>query len=173
MSIADIGAVMQIAFVPEDFDAALTHWTTVMGVGPFFLLGPMQLDEMRYRGEPSDCRFTIALAYWGNIQIELIRQDNDVPSIYRDMPNHGALHHVCLLTDDLVKARATALAAGAEMLVEARVGTDGGVFYADTQGYPGGLIEVLQPATGGIAFFDMIKAASQDWDGTDPVRHVG
>lgn len=173
MSIADIGPVMQIAFVPPDFDAALKHWTEVMGVGPFFVLGPMQLEDMRYRGAPSDVSFTIALAYWGDIQVELIRQDNDAPSIYRDLPNHGAMHHVCILTDDLAAAKASALAAGAEMLVEAKVGADGGVFYADAGGFPGNLVEVLQPATGSGAFFEMIREASRGWDGSDPVRRLG
>lgn len=173
MTIARIGPVMQIAFVPQDFDAALRHWTQVMGVGPFFLLENVKLEEMRYRGQPSDCVFTIALAYWGDIQIELIRQEDDAPSIYRDLPNHGAMHHVCVLTDDIVAASATALAAGAEILVEAKVGADGGVFYADTKGYPGGIVEVLQPASGGREFFAMMKAASRHWDGADPVRGLG
>ena len=32
MGISAIGPVMQIAFVPADFDAAIAHWTKVMGV---------------------------------------------------------------------------------------------------------------------------------------------
>jgi hypothetical protein len=171
--IARIGPVMQIAFVPDDFDAALTHWTSVMGVGPFFVLEHIALEEMRYRGEPSDCMFTIALAYWGDVQVELIRQENDVPSIYRDMPNAGAMHHVCILTDDIAAAKATALAAGADLLVEAKVGADGGVIYVDTHGYPGGIVEVLQPASGSDALFAMIREAARTWDGSDPVRKLG
>lgn len=173
MTIAQIGPVMQIAFVPEDFDAALAYWTQVMGVGPFFLLENIVLEEMRYRGSPSDCRFTLALAYWGDIQIELIRQEDDAPSIYRDLPNHGAMHHVCILTDDIAAAKTTALAAGAELLVEAKVGDDGGVFYVDTRGFPGGIVEVLQPASGTLDVFAMMRAAAQDWDGSDPVRRLG
>jgi len=171
--IASIGPVMQIAFVPEDFDAALRHWTQVMGVGPFFLLENMSLEGMRYLGQPSDCRFTLALAYWGDVQVELIRQENDAPSIYRDRPNGGAMHHVCILTDDIAAAKATALASGAQLLVEAKVGDDGGVIYVDSGGYPGGIVEVLQPASGSGALFDMMRAAAKDWDGSDPVRKIG
>jgi hypothetical protein len=171
--IASIGPVMQIAFVPEDFDAALEHWTTVMGVGPFFLLENLKLEGMYYRGEPSDCVFTLALAYWGDIQVELIRQENDSPSIYRDLSNNGAMHHVCILTDDVAAARRKLLAAGAELLVEAKVGTDGGVIYVDTKGYPGGIVEVLQPATGSRDFFAMMHEAARTWDGSEPVRKRG
>lgn len=170
---ASIGPMMQIAFVPEDFDAALTRWTTVMGVGPFFVLENIALEDMRYRGAPSDCVFTIALAYWGDVQVELIRQDNDAPSIYRDLPNGGAMHHVCLLTDDIAAAKATALATGAELLVEAKVGSDGAVIYLDTQGYPGGIVEILQPASGSEGLFGMIREAARNWDGSDPVRKLG
>jgi hypothetical protein len=171
--IASIGPVMQIAFVPDDFDAALRHWTSVMGVGPFFLLENIKLEEMRYRGAPSECEFTLALAYWGDIQVELIRQENNVPSIYRDLPNSGAMHHVCILTDDIAAAKATALGSGAELLVEAKVGEDGGVIYVDSRGYPGGIVEVLQPASGSGAFFAMIREAARTWDGSEPVRKLG
>lgn len=168
--LARIGPIMQIAFVPEDFDAALRHWTTVMGVGPFFLIENLALEDMRYLGQPSDCVFTMALANWGDMQIELVRPENDAPSIYRDMPNHGALHHVCILTHDIAAATKTALAAGAKLLVEAKVGADGGVIYVDTGG---GIVEVLQPASGSDALFTMMREAARDWDGSDPVRRLG
>lgn len=172
MGIAAIGPVMQIAFVPDDFDAALEHWTKAMGVGPFYVIERLQLEEMRYRGQPSQIVFTVAIAYWGDVQVELIRQDSPGPSIYTEMRNGGAMHHVCVMTDDIEKAKAIALEAGCEMLVEANVGTDGRLFYADSKGYPGGIVEVLQPATGSDGLFAMIRDAARGWDGKDPVRKL-
>ena len=172
MGINQIGPVMQIAFVPEDFDAALRHWTQVMGVGPFFLLENILLEDSRYLGAPNDCVFTIALAYWGDIQVELIRQENDAPSIYRDVAGQG-LHHICLLTDDMTAARATAEAAGATLLVEGKVGDDGAVIYVDTGGGPGTICEILQPATGTEGLFAMIRDAAKNWDGSEPLRRLG
>lgn len=172
MGINSIGPVMQIAFVPEDFDAAVRHWTQVMGVGPFFLLENIQLDDSRYLGAPNTCIFSIALAYWGDLQVELIRQENDAPSIYRGAAGQG-LHHICLITDDIAAARATAEAAGATVLVEGKVGADGAVIYVDSGGGPGCIVEVLQPATGMLDLFAMIRAAAQDWDGSEPLRRLG
>jgi methylmalonyl-CoA/ethylmalonyl-CoA epimerase len=172
MGISAIGPVMQIAFVPSDFDAAIAHWTQMMGVGPFFLIENIALEDMRYLGEPSDCVFTIALAYWGDMQVELIRQENDAPSIYRGCED-GALHHTCVLTDDIETARNIAGAAGATILVEAKVGEDGAVLYVDTGGGPGSIVEILQPASGSAGLFAMIKAASVGWDGSDPLRKLG
>ena len=175
MGISQIGPVMQIACVPEDFDAALRHWMQVMGVGPFFLLEDILLEDSRFLGAPNDCVFTIALAYWGDIQVELvelIRQENDAPSIYRDVAGHG-LHHTCLLTDDIVAARATAEAAGATLLVEGKVGDDGAVVYVDTGGGPGAIVEIMQPATGTEGLFAMICDAAKNWDGSEPLRRLG
>ena len=166
-----IGPVMQMAFVPDDFDAALKYWTETMGVGPFFLLENVALEDMRYLGVPSDFVFTMALAYWGDMQIELIRPENDSPSIYGA---HGAvLHHTCILTDDMTKARAIAESAGAKLLVEAKFGADGAVVYLDTGNGPGSIVEILQPASGSDQLFAMIKDAGKNWDGRDPVRKLG
>ncbi len=172
MGLKDIGAVMQLAFLPRDFDAAIAHWTQVMGVGPFFLIENIQLEDMRYLGQPSDFKFTIALAYWGDMQIELIRPENDAPSIYDGLAGN-ALHHVCILTDDLAAAKRTTDAAGCTLLVEGKVGEDGGVIYVDSGGGPGSIVEILQPASGSDALFAMIKDASVGWDGSEPVRKLG
>jgi catechol 2,3-dioxygenase-like lactoylglutathione lyase family enzyme len=172
MGLSAIGPVMQIAFVPDDFDAAIAHWTAVMGAGPFFLIDNIKLPESLYLGQPNECIFSIAIGYWRDMQVELIRQENDAPSIYTGAEGKG-LHHICILTDDIASARATAEAAGAKILVEGRVDPDGGVLYVDTGGGPGSIVEILQPATGTLGLFEMIKAASQDWNGSEPVRRLG
>jgi methylmalonyl-CoA/ethylmalonyl-CoA epimerase len=172
MGISAIGPVMQIAFVPKDFDAAVRYWTENMGVGPFFLMENIQLGDMRYLGEPSDCVFSIAIAYWGDMQIELIRQDNNAPSIYRGQEG-GALHHTCVLTDDIENARRIAEESGATILVEGKVAPDGAVIYVDTGGGPGSIVEILQMSSGSEGLFAMIKAASVGWDGSDPLRKLG
>jgi methylmalonyl-CoA/ethylmalonyl-CoA epimerase len=172
MGISAIGPVMQIAFAPRDFDAAVRYWTETMGVGPFFLMENIKLGDGRYLGEPSDFVFSIAIAYWGDMQVELIRPENDAPSMYRDRSDDG-LHHTCVLTDDIVKARKIAEEAGAKILVEGKVAPDGAVIYVDTGGGPGSIVEILQMSTGGDGLFAMIKAASVGWDGSDPLRKLG
>jgi hypothetical protein len=172
MGISAIGPVMQFAFVPKDFDAAVKHWTETMGVGPFFLIENNLLGEGKYLGEPYHCVFSIAIAYWGDMQIELVRQENDAPSIYRGREGE-ALHHTCILTDDIVKARQIADDVGAKVLVEGKVGEDGHVLYVDTGAGPGTIVEILQCASGTEGLFAMIKAASVDWDGSEPLRKLG
>ena len=173
-TLSALGPVMQLAWVPEDFDAALKHWTEVMGVGPFFLIENIHLEGMKYRGEPTEARFTLALAYWGDMQIELIRPEDSHPSIYRG--EYGAtgngLHHVCLFVDDIADAYAACEAQGAEIVIEGSFGTSKAL-YADPGGGPGTLVEVLQRATDGPDLFAIIRAASENWDGSEPVRRFG
>jgi methylmalonyl-CoA/ethylmalonyl-CoA epimerase len=172
--LARLGPVMQLAWLPADFDAAIEHWTRTMGVGPFFLMENIRLEDMRYRGEPTDAVFSLALAYWGDVQIELIRPENDAPSIYNgEYAVRDRLHHVCLLIDDIQKAYAACEAHGAEILVEGKVGESGRVIYADPGSGPGSVIEILQTQPGTAELFGMIRQASLDWDGSDPVRKLG
>lgn len=172
--LARLGPVMQLAWLPRDFDAALHHWTQVMGIGPFFLMENIALEEMRYLGQPTNAVFSLALAYWGDIQIELIRPENDAPSIYSgDYAVRDRLHHTCLLLDDIADAYAACAEQGAKILVEGKVGDSGHVIYADPGGGPGSVVEMLQPQPGTAELFGMMKQAAAAWDGSDPVRKLG
>ena len=174
-TIASLGPIMQLAFVPDDIDAALAHWTKTMGAGPFYRLSHIAADRVLYRGEPTEIDFSVLIGYWGDIQIELIEQHDDAPSIYtawRTQRREG-LHHVCLAVDDIAHARAVCTAAGARF--EQEVFLPGGVeaFYVDTGGGPGTMVEVIAPSADMKGLFAMMRDAAKDWDGTDPVRDLG
>jgi methylmalonyl-CoA/ethylmalonyl-CoA epimerase len=173
--VAGLGEIMQLAYVPADFDAALKFWTEVMGAGPFFAIDHVRLAEVKYRGAPSDPDFSMALGYWGDMQIELIRQHNDAPSIYKTWREAGreGLHHVCILVDDIAPARAACAAAGATVAQEGLVSGGGEVIYVDTGGGPGTMVEILKPAPGTREFFAMMREAARDWDGSEPLRRPG
>jgi methylmalonyl-CoA/ethylmalonyl-CoA epimerase len=169
-----LGDIIQMAYLPEDFDATLRYWTDTVGVGPFFLMENIRLSEMRYRGEPTDAVFSIAIGYWGDIQIELIRPENDAPSIYSgDYAVKDRLHHICIFVDSIADARRACAEAGAEILVEGKVGDSGEVIYVDAGGGPGHVIELLQPMTGSEGLFAMMRDAARDWDGSEPLRKLG
>lgn len=171
--ISQLGEIMQLAFVPDDFDAAVKYWTQVMGVGPFFLMEGIHLEDMKYKGEPTDAVFDLALAYWGDIQIELIRPRDNHPSIYRgEYGEVSGLHHVCILVDDINEAYRVCAEQGAQIVIEGSLG-DSRVIYADPGAGPGGLVEILQQGEGGPDLFGMIKQAGKNWDGSDPLRKLG
>jgi methylmalonyl-CoA/ethylmalonyl-CoA epimerase len=173
--ITGLGEVMQLAYVPEDFDGALKLWIETMGAGPFFALDHVKLEDVKYKGLPADIDFSMVIGYWGDIQIELIRQHNSSPSIYktwRDEDREG-LHHVCILVDDMKHARDVVSGAGAAVMQEAKVPGGGEVIYVDTGGGPGTMVEILKPSPGGRDFFAMMRTAAKEWDGKDPIRRIG
>jgi catechol 2,3-dioxygenase-like lactoylglutathione lyase family enzyme len=173
--IADLGEIMQLAYVPADFEGALKYWTEVVGAGPFFALDHVQLQGVKHYGAPVEIDFSMALGYWGDMQIELIRQHNDAPSIYKSWRDEGreGLHHVCILVDDMGEARAACAAAGAVVAQEGLVSGGGEVIYVDTGGGPGTLVEILKPGPGSRDFFAMMRDAARGWDGSNPLRRLG
>jgi len=166
-----LGEVIQLAYFPTDFDAAMQYWIETVGVGPFYVLNDVKLIDMKYKGAPTDAVFTMAIGYWGDIQIELIKTNSTEPSLYcGDYAVRDHLHHVCVFVDDIKAARAACAEAGAEVIVEGKVGEDGEVMYVDPGKGPGYVIEYLQPMSGSEGLFQMMKDAARNWDGTDPVR---
>jgi len=173
--IAQLGTVMQIAFVPKDFDAALRHWTETMGVGPFFRMDHVALLNTKHEGAPVEIDFSIAIAYWGDLQVELVKQHNDAPSIYKRWRDEGreGLHHVCIVVDDIARAREVCAAAGVRVAQEAEVAGGGEVIYVDTGGGPGSIVEVIQLPQSTLTGFAWMREQCRQWDGTDPVRKLG
>lgn len=173
-TIASLAPVMQLAFVPRDVDTALAFWTRTMGVGPFFHLPHIGYKAARYRGQPSHVDFSVWIGYWGDLQIELIAQHCDSPSIYKSWLDEGreGQHHVCLLVDSIAHAREVCAEAGAT--VEQEIFLDNAeAIYVDTGGGPGTLVEILQPSPDFDGMFRMMRDAARDWDGRDPVRTLG
>ncbi|MEL6875823.1 MAG: VOC family protein [Pseudomonadota bacterium] len=172
-TLAKLGTIMQISYVPEDYDAALEYWTTKMGAGPFFHTEGVQVENVKFRGEPSDIQFSMAIGYWGDIQVELIRPDNDAPSMFREWREKGlqGVQHLCLIVDDLAHARALTEEAGGEVIQEVSLpGGVGGAFYGDYGGGPGTIIEYLQIPQPGLDGFEAMRQAHLAWDGkTNPV----
>lgn len=167
--LADHGAIMQLAFVPHDVDVALAYWTGTMGAGPFFHLPNIRLEGTRYLGAPTDPEFSLWLGYWGDLQIELIRQHNEAPSIYLGAADDRRLHHVCLLVEDF--AASVAAVPDAEMVQEAMVAGGGQVAYVQPRFGP--MVELLKPSPGTADLFGLMRAAHIGWDGRDPVRSPG
>ena len=83
------GDIRQNGYVVRDIERAMRHWTETLGVGPFFYIEKVPVRNFRYRGAPSDLDMSVALANTGALQIELIQQRNDAPSMYRDFLARG------------------------------------------------------------------------------------
>jgi hypothetical protein len=82
------GQIAQIGYVVADIEASMQRWIR-HGVGPWFYIERVQTDYFRHRGRDSPVEMSIALANSGDVQLELIQQRNDAPSMYREFLDSG------------------------------------------------------------------------------------
>ena len=166
--------VTQNGYVVRDIEAAMNHWIEVLGVGPWFYMESIPVEDFRYKGEPSPLDFSVALANSGDLQIELIQQNNDAPSLYRDFLDAGneGLQHIAYWTDTMDADLERLLAAGYQVGQSGHVGNSGRFVYFLTENHPGTIVELSEVSGAKGEYFKKIKAASQGWDGSDPIRKI-
>lgn len=166
------GEVRQNGYVVRDIDAALKHWTEVLGVGPFFYFERAPIQDFRYRGEASPLEVGIALANSGALQIELIQPRNEAPSMYRDFLAAGreGLQHVAYWSERFDADLERCLAAGYRVGQSGAVGKGGRFVYFETESHPGTVIELSEISGAKGRFFRHIEETARRWDGSEPVR---
>jgi hypothetical protein len=167
----DVGPIMQNGFVVADMSAAIEHWARIVHVGPFFVFERVPFKELWYRGQPAgDVDVTIAIAYSGDLQIELVHQRNSVPSIYSDFrARHGTgLQHMGVLSDNLERDLARLMA---KNVLPVQQGNVAGMrfAYVSTDHHAGGMVELIEATPRTLAFFASMRAAARDWDGREAV----
>ena len=166
------GPVVQQGYVVPDSDKAISHWLS-RGVGPFFVEVIDQMDAMVW-GETVKVDLTAAFAYSGDQQIEVIEPRGSTPSIYTtylDKYADGGLQHLAVWVDDIDAKVAELKDKGLNYSVQQRYGASHA--YLDNDDEPGVMIQLMTHNEAIDAMFDMIKEASETWDGqTDPVRRI-
>jgi hypothetical protein len=168
---AKLGPVMQNGFVVPDWRAAAEHWANTLGVGPFFVVRHVEFAECRYKGEPVEIDMSVAIAYSGDYQVELVQQHNDVPSIYTDFLANNApgLQHVGTLVDDLDEALDSN--GFRDRIVQDGMTTAGQRFaYVDTVLHNGTMLELIETDDAMLGAFAYMRKAAAEWDGSKPIR---
>lgn len=172
--LAQLGRVVQIAFVPDDFEKELSFWTETMGVGPFYLLDHIPLQNTRYKGARTEVDLSAALGYWGDIQIELVRQHDASPSMYSDWLSSGrgrAVQHLGIVVDDFDHCYAQLAEAGGVPVMETEIvgATRAAYFELPDEEVA---VELLWLKPHFTELWDYMRAQAQTWNGSEPVRQV-
>ena len=109
------GDLRQVGIVVRDIEAAMRHWVEVCGVGPWFYTDRLAVTAFTYAGRRyDDIHVSIALANSGDVQLELIQQRSDHPSMYRDFlaAGHEGMQHWSSWPTDYEARYRRALASG-------------------------------------------------------------
>jgi len=168
------GPIRQAAYVVHDLQGAIDRWLR-LGVGPWIVLRSFTQHDSEYRGRPTAPVVSIAFANSGPLQIELIEQEDDSPSVYREFTEEGheGFHHVAFWSEDFDAAMAGAAAEGWPVVHR---GSGGGVArfaYLDAGGTTSTVVEVMELTEVSSSLMDHVRRCAEDWDGSDPVRVLG
>jgi hypothetical protein len=164
--------IIQMAYVVKDIRTAMAEWVSKLRVGPWFLLDRFTGEEPMYRGQPSKAEVSLAMAFAGHMNIELIQPNNDAPSVYREVIDaHGyGFHHWGLATSQFDRDVAGYRQAGHEIGFICRVPSGGRVAYLDTTRQLAGFVELIELGGAFEQVFGRFYRASIGWDGSEPVR---
>lgn len=166
------GEIRQLGYVVTDIHAAMRHWSEVLQVGPWFLAERIPVEQFQYKGQAASIEVSVALANSGPLQVELIQQRNDAPSVYRDFLAAGrtGLQHIAYWTKTFDADLARAKAHGMTVVMGGQVGTNGRYVYFTEEAHPGSMVELSEIAGPKGAMFRLIREAAASWDGKEPVR---
>lgn len=170
--ILERGRAAQIAVVTRDFEATVQQWATLLGAGPFFC-GEFVNRDYLYRGDRADCATEVAFGYLGDMQVQIVAQTCDTPSIYSEIlglsERTPLFHHMLILTDDIDAdiARYAQHGIGVAALVEPQ-GMK--VAFMDSVPQLGVIVEFFQMSPYFDDFFTRAHRAHLEWDGSDPIR---
>ncbi len=160
----------QLGFVVDDLLGAAARWSRVFNIGPFHVI-PRREVACTYRGTASMVDLQVAVAQAGPVQIELIAQYCDRPSVYRDLVDQGesGFHQLCTVTSDYEGKTAYYEGLGYALASEIVVGGQHVGFF-DTFDDFGFYTEVAEATPGFLEGLDTISQTCAAWDGSDPVR---
>ena len=168
------GPTAQNGYVVRDIEAAMQEWLA-LGVGPWFYIGTVQLDWFRHRGEESAPELSIALTNSGDLQIELIQQRNDAPSLYQEFVDagHEGLQHLSHWSTDYQGLYDRAAELGFTVGHEGCIGGEQGRFaYLEHPDAPGHIVEISDASGPKGMFFDHVREVAATWDGDEPIRRL-
>ncbi|MFZ0715733.1 VOC family protein [Mycobacterium sp.] len=166
------GRVRQVGYVVSDLDKTIETWLE-MGIGPWYVLRKT-LRHMVYRGESCDVVLSVGFANSGDLQIELIQQDDDTPSIFTEFlgSGPGGYHQLAWWTDDYDAAIRRADEAGWPIVWSG--GENDGMRYAyfEPPSAPATVVEIMELTAASNALIALVRDAAVDWDGKDPIRSM-
>lgn len=172
------GSMFQVAYVVEDVQAHVGHWTSTMGVGPFFRFPlPLAFDWLEVDGQrvapDLDLYAAVAIAFSGDTMIELIQPGSAI-STYRSFLDAGrrGVHHLGTYTDRYDEQMAAIRAAGLSVALEGALPLSRFAYVETDVHFPATMVEIIEPTQAMTDLFDGIKAECRAWDGTRPFRDM-
>jgi catechol 2,3-dioxygenase-like lactoylglutathione lyase family enzyme len=167
------GPIRQIGYVVADLDQALASWVE-LGVGPWLVMRRLPMSAL-YRGEPCETTQSLALSNSGELQMELIQQEDDTPSIFTEFlaASGPGYHQLAYWAEDFDATMQAVRNAGWPVVWSGGEDVGTRFAYIEPPNSPAAIIEIMEltETTAGLGNF--IRDAAANWDGSDPIREMG
>ena len=158
---------VQIAYAVDDCVAAAQNWVA-RGAGPFFVREHIEVTNARVHGRSAAFDHSSAYGQFGDVMVELFCEHHE--DVERIGPRAG-VHHLAFFVDDLPSAQASMVEHGWTEALYAEAGATPFAMH-DAIADLGHLVEVYHDSVGLLGFYDLVRSAATNWDGTDPIRHL-
>lgn len=160
--------ITQKAWVVSDIEQAAQDWSSAFNIGPFYLAvyTPAVFSTIEYRGQPGKLHMKTAIAYSGDLQIELVEPIGSYPCAFFDVIEEGktGFHHVCYWSDNIDADINHYTQQGFEVANQGQVVGGGPRFaYIDAFEKLGCMIELLERRESTEQLFASWRKASKSW----------
>ena len=168
-----LGRAAQWGCVVRDIEAGMRDWTRLLGIGPWILVRDFSAYSFTHRGQVVFPQLTVAITYFGDIQVELIEQRNDAPSPYREFLSAGreGIQHLGFWPADFAAARAAVEASGHAPVFFAQPNAPvNPTIYFEAPERIGPMIELSEIPEPRKRAYARMRELAENWDGSQPVR---
>jgi hypothetical protein len=165
-----IGAICQCAYIVDDLLRAIPFYASLLRAGPWLIVEHLQPTSQLYRGGRTEVDVSIATAYSGSMMVELIQQNDELPSVYRETLDRSGwgFHHHAVTTaqfeQDAESYRARGYQPAFEVVMPPFMNS-ARVTYFDTTADLPGMVELIEVNSAVDEFFGSMKRAHDAWDG--------
>lgn len=167
-------SIVQVAYTVDDIQKGMRQYTDLLGIGPWFLVGPFVPAKGVYRGEATKMSVSLAVAFAGEVMIELIEQHDDKPSVYREtLEARGAhgFHHWAIGARNFDETVADYKSRGYEEVFSDISPRGVRIVYVDTTADMPGMLEIIEMTDDAENQYDTMYRAAKDWDGVSFTVH--
>ena len=169
------GRVVQVAYLVEDIDEAMRHWLAQAGLGPWTCYRNIELESV-FEGEALTLHIHEALAYMGELQIQLVQSLDDPgeKTPYRRCLRERSfgVHHLAFFSHDMDADLERARKQGFARICEMRDSVGNRYAYCGSRALPDVWIELLGVYPELTQIFEEGIAAAAAWDGRDPITSI-
>ena len=161
-------SIIQVAYTVADIESEMRRYTELLGIGAWFLVGPFVPTKGVYRGAKTRMQLSLAVAFAGEVMIELIEQHDKEPSVYRETlaarGGHG-FHHWAIGARDFDATVAAYKARGYTEAFSDLSPRGVRIVYLDTTADLPGMLEIIEMTADVEEQYRKMHQAAKEWDG--------